>query len=466
MRWLPSTRVLPSVLAGSLLTLAAQAPAPSRDVSVPPAGVNCDGGVQASPGDSIYLFPGTWGVLQPILPGMTVSACSLRFSPLDPNFGWMRIREWDPLTLTPDSRTIALRTSYLTPSDLTFPGTHVASFRGRVFDPPLVTQAIPQVAEPPLPTVAIAFQGRFDQSQWEIGFEPEGVASLPQAFAADRAGSAVPLRGGHPVLDHWVCSGGAEYERLRVVQSVMRRELQFRSHPVEFVQNFRVPQPVEPRWVELAVERTGYEPASVAIEDVEGSRTRVTAPFVTDMIVDDAPRWIASGRFARGAWLRPGREYRLIVRSAQAFLFNGRFRDAGDPPDFQNGIGTLHTRASAIGPWTLVPGQALLFRLVGEPLVTIDVPRAPGPGSLGLRLAPNPSMLETVVQWWGGTGTVRVEVLDARGRRVADHAGGNRGEWTIASAAGRGSPLMPGVYFVRVRDQGGGQVVERVTFLR
>ncbi len=468
-----ASRSLPSLGVTALLWLAAwgpDAPAGSRDDL--PTAKPCAYG-QAGTGDSIVVIGGSSGLIQPLRPGASVVTCSLRAYPTATNFAYLRIREWDPTTLAPDSRTIALRTSYLTPTDMSYPDLHWPTFRGRTFDPPLVTHSIPRVAEPPRTTAAVIISGRFGGNGWAAGFQADGDTSLPRAFTTDAGGAVLPLPGPHPVLAHAVCSD-EESGRLRVVQSVIRSEFMLWNSPAELVQRFRVPEPVEPLWVELAVHRPAYENAMLGIVDATGLSSPparmppplVEAPFTPDRVVDDAPRWMAHPPFEPGSILWPSREYWIHVRSAGAFVFHGRFQYAGDTPDFKASIGALHTRTSSAGAWTPASAQTLLFRIIGRPHRIMDSRPTASHGPFRLLVSPNPVREVATLSWSGAVGRVRIEVFDVHGRRVTARDGASLGTWQWSRRTDAGALAPPGAYFVHARDAIAGHVVERLVVVR
>jgi len=71
------------------------------------------------------------------------------------------------------------------------------------------------------------------------------------------------------------------------------------------------------------------------------------------------------------------------------------------------------------------------------------------------------------VRWSGAQGSVRIEVLDPRGRRVSSYdAAGAEGTWMWRGGRDDGQPFAPGVYFVRAIDASGARGVARVVLLR
>ena len=109
----------------------------------------------------------------------------------------------------------------------------------------------------------------------------------------------------------------------------------------------------------------------------------------------------------------------------------------------------------------------MLFR--SEPLGVLDVPTTPpARGDLQLRVAPNPSRGSSFVTWSGATGPLRFDVLDERGRRVAEGRGeaSAEGRWLWRGTHDDGRPLPAGVYFVRARDDAGHAATERVVLVK
>ncbi len=82
------------------------------------------------------------------------------------------------------------------------------------------------------------------------------------------------------------------------------------------------------------------------------------------------------------------------------------------------------------------------------------------------RATPNPARDLALVRWSGATGEVRLEVLDARGRRVGTGVAGAAGSWTWRIAPTGRRPLSAGVYFVRVTDGAGRRAPARVVVVR
>src|SRR5258706_614086 len=101
-------------------------------------------------------------------------------------------------------------------------------------------------------------------------FDPASPSSLPGARVGSPSGGNVSLPGNHPVVAHSLCPGDADLQTLRIAQSVMRTDVLLSASPAELVQRFRVPEPVELRWIELGIGAPAvqsYVPAQVGIVD-------------------------------------------------------------------------------------------------------------------------------------------------------------------------------------------------------
>ena len=88
----------------------------------------------------------------------------------------------------------------------------------------------------------------------------------------------------------------------------------------------------------------------------------------------------------------------------------------------------------------------------------------PEAGDRGLTVWPNPTGGPASVSLRGEPGSVRVSVVDARGREVAllhDGAARDGQRWTVDTGA-----LAPGVYAVRAVTDAGAQVSAGLTVVR
>jgi len=90
----------------------------------------------------------------------------------------------------------------------------------------------------------------------------------------------------------------------------------------------------------------------------------------------------------------------------------------------------------------------------------------PPASAFALSTSPNPTPGAVRVDWSGAVGPVRCEVLDARGRRVAEGSGGAAGAWTWAGTDRDGRAVASGVYFVRAHDSAGQISNQRVMVVR
>jgi hypothetical protein len=137
-----------------------------------------------------------------------------------------------------------------------------------------------------------------------------------------------------------------------------------------------------------------------------------------------------------------------------------------ESPDFAAGIGPYYERWVTGNSWQPTAGHVLSFRIIGRPLPGLGVPPSTPRGGLLLRIAPNPARGAAAATWSGGVGPVRLEVFDARGRRVGRGEGGAAGAWHWSGLDAKGAPLPAGVYFVHARDTDGAHAVERLVVVR
>jgi len=502
-------RVLPAALVGPLIALAILAPSPRaamRPGAVPSAMVypRCDYLLQQGGSTGTFTVALNAGVIQPINFVGNVAACSLTVESLW-SHGRLEMVQWDPLTLAPDPTTVALRTRAFDPSQLMYNGVRAD------FYPPIVTRTIAKVADPPRQTTAIDWRATGSFYAHTMHVESDGPPDVPAALQYPAGGGArTPLPGTHPVLSHAVCGGDDVLQGLYVIQSVMTTNRLLDVTWYDLIQRFRVPVRSRLHWVEVAFgvnpNQVYYDPL-IAIVDAEGASTPPTslppslveapyAYFVT------SPFWGSHYDFDHLITLEPGHDYWLLVRVEHQYLLYSRTLTGGESADFAANIGPFFRRTTLDGSWEAVPGQALSFRLIGEPLEpgarigfktperwpgvrdpggverggtsletssAVGVTRStPGSGTLRLRVAPNPSRGAALVSWSGATGSMRVDVLDAQGRRVAGVSGiaGPEGRWLWRGVHDDGRPLPGGVYFVRATDGGGRVVVDRVALVQ
>ena len=477
------SRALPTLVVAALLCLAAASPRSSRLGPAPPALMvgPCDSYAFVTGGDSTYAFGSGGGVSQPLAAGEVVLACSLHVQAS----GWSNLqvdlRSWDPTTLAPDPNTVALRTAFLDPSDLNY---YTENRMHQTLPvPPAITRSMPGVAEAPRETSALEVTGAGGSF---LGyFDPAGVSSEPAARAVAALGARPPLPGTHPVLAQGLCAGEASLQELRVAQSVSRTDDTLSWKDFQILQRFRVPAAVRLHWLELAValqssNEFGWNAATVEILDAGATPvpgTTLPSPLVQAQFPNTGvrgPTWVSDVGFDHTLVLEPGHDYFVLVDRGTATFppgfwsglnFYTRTLTGNENPSFQYGVRELYTRASATGEWTQVANRALSFKLIGL-LATPESAPPVARNAFRLTVAPNPTRGAAEVAWSGATGPVKLEVLDARGRRVASGVGGAAGRWHWNSADRGGQWLPAGVYLVHARDTAGGHAVQRVVVVR
>ncbi len=477
-------RALPALAVLALLALAGAGPPPMMPAP-PPLFNYCTQPTLAGGGSLTTILEGS-GVTQPLPVGMTVAACSLR---AEAN-GWtdadLRIRECDPLTLAPDPSAIALRAERFDPSRMNYYVTNsVPAVR---FVPPIVTRSLSGVAEPPRQTIAIEVRGGSPSPGYHVEtfFDASGNSVMPAASLVAIDGTRSPLPGAHPVIAHAICTGDADVQALRVAQSVRRTDATIPAGTQEIAQRFRVPEAVELRWIELAVASgPGSTQAGAALMPsapnavvgvVDGAvlgepattmpPTLVEALFGEFFYWEPAPRWASHVDFDHTITLQPGHDYWLYVRSGTFYQFLARTLTGGESADFSSRIGPMYARLLPTDAWGQVPSRALAFTIVGRPLPGLGVGAPRARDGIRMQISPNPTHELAEVTWSGAVGPVKLEVLDARGRRVATGEGGAAGTWSLTRGARGGAALPSGVYFVHARDSAGGHDVERVVIVR
>lgn len=475
----PILRSLPALVVLALFALAAQSSREARLQAAPlmpvPVPVTCTSLAEAATGDSLAPYPDGASVAQPLSPGVVVEACSLAVN----GGGWtnlqFELRSWDPVTLAPDPTDIALRLVSLNPSALQYYTINRAPRVG--ISPPLISRSIPGVADPPRETVAAMMLSVSSLTGDASGlYSPAGDGSL-QAARVVSGTSTFPLPGAHPVLAHSVCSPGGDAEQARVTQAVSRVDAVL-TRTDEFLQYFRVPARAQLCWLEFAI--LGYDPATyqraplVQILDVTTAPTPgdgvpaglVSSPFRVNYFTFYGGRtslWAAADAFDHAMVFEPGHLYALRLSHTRGYDHYSRVLTGSESPAFQYGVGSLYAKDSLSTEWVQQPGRALSFKLVAIPVDVVGGPR-PAPAAFALHVAPNPARDAAEVSWSGAVGPVRLDVLDARGRRVATGSGGAAGRWQWAQK--RGDALPAGVYFVRARDSEGGVVTERLVVIR
>jgi len=424
----------------------------------------------APAGTTVWVAPSA-GVSQPLDPGTRIAACSLGLATITYTSARLSVYHWDPQALAPDPTTIALRTREFTPSSLVYGRTRAN------FWPPVVTAAVAQVADAPQGPIAFDWRVTDPFNGQNVRYEATASPSLPVAYLYGSSGTRVPIGGDHPGLNLMTCDGGAPYGNVRVAQAVMRTD-RLDTYPVyAFAQRFRVPERTELGWVEFALGVDSYNltAGNLAIHDGEGSPSPPPAsevPLVEAAFQQyyfNSPTWGTHFDFDHSITLQPDHDYWLVIRTNNDYPLYSRVLDGSESADFTAHIGPLHRRLLSGDPWTLVTGEALDFRILGVPSSVTDValPRARR-GGLALEVTPNPARGSAAVRWSGAKDGVRLEVLDPRGRRVADagFAAGAAGSWTWSGLDGRGAALPAGVYFVRATDAERSAAVRRLVRVR
>ena len=469
-------RAVPAVLAGSLLAIAFLVPAPRasvRSTAAPSAMVypRCDLVIQQGGSNGTFLAAPNSGLTQPLNFVGNAAACSLTIDYSYYDYGQLNFVQWDPLTLAPDPTTVALRTRAFNASEMQY--NHMRAD----FYPPVVIRRISHLADPPSANTAMDWRVLNYSNAQTIHYEPDGAPATPVALQYSNSGPRTPLPGGHPVLSHAICGGDDRLQGLYVVQSVMTTNALSDTSGYELIQRFRVPVPVRLNWVEVAFGVNPYpqyvDPV-IAILDAQGEATPPN-PLPFSLIEASyayyvtAPFWGSHYDFDHLIMLQPNHDYWLLARVEHRYLLYSRTLTGAEGPDFTANIGPYFARTSPGADWNPVPGRALSFRLIGEPIGVLGIdPTSRGPSSLRLRVTPNPAQGAALVNWSGADGAVQIEVLDARGRRVGGGSGasGSEGRWMWRGMHDDGRLLPAGVYFVRARDGAGHVAVERAVLVR
>jgi hypothetical protein len=470
-----SSAVLPALLAVALAAPGFAAPRAAGSSATPATNsvASCGEFLQSAAGISSVQMNPSCGVTQPLGIIANVAACSLSLGlPWDAS-GSLRVVQWDPLGLAPDPTTVALRTLAFSASALT--NNHV----GVSFSQPVVVRSVDHVADPPGSTVALDFQMDPASWDWENAlYDGNAAAEVPAGFQYGSNGVRIPLPGSHPGVGHVICGGDASVQALEVVQSVMRANALLDTANEEVIQRFRVPVRTTLQWVELAFDAyfiaPSITPGVVAIYDGTGSTSPpVTLPLVTTsfgQFYTQVPRgWSSPYDFDQVITLEPNHDYWLRVAMHHVFPIYSRVLTGGESDDFTTSIGGFYGRTTATGTWTSIMGHALSFRLIGEPQAeTAILTPAPTRGGLRLSVEPTPSRGTARVRWTGAAGALRIDVLDARGRRVAhaENSPGERGQWVWNGLDDAGRALPAAVYFLRATDDARRVATGRVVWVR
>ncbi len=413
------------------------------------------------------------GIRQPFDGTVPFASCSLAVSEAGYVWPTFRVQAWDPVALAPDPTTVALRSIGFDASQLGY--NHVRLD----FSPPVVVQPVTGVAEPTRTTLDLDMWvgGSYLNQYVDVRFWSQGTPGLPPGFQYFAAGQA-PLGGPAATAGLGLCSASGR-EELRVLQAVSGTSTLLGFDAYDYLQRFRVPQACTLEWVELAfgynANASPYVEGTVVV--LEGDSIPAPGSTLPGALLQAdfyhpglvTPHWDTHYLYAPPVELQPDRDYLLLVRSKNKYPLYVHDHTGNESADFATGIGPLFVRPTEDAPW--VPeqaGRALCFRLLGTPVSSpVAVEPIVVPAGLRLAIEPNPARGATLVRWRGARGAVRLDVLDARGRRLASHdAGGEVGEWLWTGGRGGGGRVAPGVYFVRVADATGAIGTSRVVMVR
>lgn len=426
----------------------------------------CAAPLLQTPGESYVTVSRVGSVVQPFTMPGNIAACSLRVAPAF-NAGLIRVLQWDPSGLTPDPTTFALRSVMLIDTGTIFGAQQVT------FSPPVVTQALAGVAEPPSSAGALQVEGKNAIQDFQFLYAQNGDANIPVGFHRNVPGPWSTLPGPHGVHALSLCGGDVSAQRLRVAQCVMRTDFVLDATRYEMIQRFRVPRAVRVRWIEVAIDGYAvaqYSPTSIGILGPMSAtqpisftlpQSLIESPFYPAYV---SPAWCAPFNFDSTVSLVPGVDYWVHLTNARQFHVRGRWVTGSEGPEFTSAIGPLFSRTEPGVEWTYELNRALCFRVIGDDAGgQLDADETPVRSLLELRASPNPTRGASTLSWSGATGGVRFEVLDARGRRVAsgERGAGASGQWTW-SASRAEQPLAPGLYFVRATDDAGHSAFARV----
>ncbi|MCC6653363.1 MAG: hypothetical protein IT348_19585 [Candidatus Eisenbacteria bacterium] len=459
--------------AASLLALSALAPrlradAQQEDATMLPYYPYCTQSLVYTGGNAFLKLSSGSGFTQPFTFNENVGACSLGIERTNNNVLY-RVIQWDPTALAPDPSTVALRSVVLLGSVL-----YWQRYQHTIY-PPLIVRSLAHVADAPGMNAALDLQGLSGGDSMSVRYAPAGSASMPTGLT-HISGIRAPFPGTHPVVATSLCAGDWFLRDLRIAQAVTGTDVTMDSTRYQLVQRFRVPRSVRLQWVELALTRAryGYGDGAVAILDgADGASppASISSPLVSTSFYPSytwsGPGWTTPNDFDSLLVLHPNHDYWLLVTTAHDYPFGAHALTGSESADFTAGIGPFWSRANASDAWTAETGRALSFKLIADTTSLAAVEPPPARGALRLEVSPNPSRGTSVLSWNGAAGAVRLEVLDARGRRVASHTGGaaGAGQWTW-SVAGAREPLPAGLYFVRATDARGHAAVARVALIR
>jgi hypothetical protein len=88
--------------------------------------------------------------------------------------------------------------------------------------PPVITQALPNVAEPPPADLAIEYHVSYPSApNFQASLQDNDGSGAPAAWRIRSDGTSAPLSGTQPVFNYSICGGNEALQQMRVVQSVM-----------------------------------------------------------------------------------------------------------------------------------------------------------------------------------------------------------------------------------------------------
>ncbi|MFN8587214.1 MAG: hypothetical protein U0704_05375 [Candidatus Eisenbacteria bacterium] len=396
-----------------------------------------------------------------------IAACSLKVSP-SYTFGRLDVVQWDPAALQPDPTTVALRSVSLNSSNMAWNWLHIP------MSPPLVTKPLAHVADPPSNTGALVYTGTYAYNATYFRYQRDGDPSMPTGYW--RYGYPwQPLPGPHGVHGVSICGGDPALQDLRVAQSVMHTDAMIPRTYYEALQRFRVPKRVRLQWAEVALDSlTGQYYSIGSVSVLRGGIGSTPPPEmpVADVtaslwVTTPLPAWASHFDFDSSMVLEPGEDYWLRVTTAHYYALRAHAITGNEGADFASGVGPLWLRFENGYNWLPAVGKSLAFRIIGDTIGVTDAGAVPRRSPLELRCSPNPARGFAQLAWSGAERGVRLDVLDARGRRVGGVADvpGASGTWGWTAVA-TGRPLAPGLYFVRATDRAGHSAIARVALVR
>lgn len=474
-------RLVPAVLVAALLALALfqNSRRGTAHASSPLSGPACTTQFEQTNGPFLFGIDPTRFVEQPLPAIGNLTACSLGLQQPPYTNARMDLVQWDPIALAPDPTTVALRTRSFSASDLQF------NHAREDFVVPLVVRTIPRVAEPPRGTIAMQFRQTGMYGSMNVHYDVAGPSTYPSAYQVAAPATRTSLPGWHPVLSIGLCGGDAATQALRVVQSVMTTDFIFDTTAYEIAQRFRVPTATTLRWVELAGAGGPFrgpflEFGNIAIHEGQNMPTpsvqlpppMVEAPMSTAYFLEYSTlvsRWFTHYAFDHTIALLPDHDYWLVARVNHDYSLHMRSLTGTETEDFTRAIGPSYHRSEPNTPFSTIGNKALAFRLIGEPILPVEVsPAAPRGSVLRLGASTNPARGPVWLSWSGAKGRLSIDVLDARGRRV-DHADIETlgaGRWLFRGVGPDARPLPAGLYFVRATDRSDQRASERVVLVR